>query len=207
MAQEQNEQARVSWPQRLRRAALFLLFATILLVPKFLALRRRRRLWNALRVVLAVFGAFLFADKAASVAGTFFGLFLILLALLVRPAKLEKSVDEQARELGALVALNGGRFAAPRGGMQQARLFIGRERLHVLDLDHRPLLDFPWSAVSSARAEAAAGGWRLLVVFNETAPLQGAAEFHYDGFFAEHLARIAETTLRDQLRRELPVVR
>ena len=33
------------------------------------------------------------------------------------------------------------------------------------------------------------------------------ARFRYDGFFAEHLARVAETTVRNVLRRELPVLR
>ena len=33
------------------------------------------------------------------------------------------------------------------------------------------------------------------------------ARFRYDGFFAEHLARVAETTVRNVLRRGLPVLK
>jgi hypothetical protein len=34
-----------------------------------------------------------------------------------------------------------------------------------------------------------------------------AARFRYDGVFAEHLARVAESTMRSVMRRELPVLR
>jgi hypothetical protein len=33
------------------------------------------------------------------------------------------------------------------------------------------------------------------------------AEFIYEGGFAEHLARVADATVRSRLRRELPVLR
>jgi hypothetical protein len=33
------------------------------------------------------------------------------------------------------------------------------------------------------------------------------ARFRFDGVFAEHLARVAETTIRNLLRRELPVLK
>ena len=202
MADKQSEPGETRWAGRLRRAALLVLFSLVLLIPKVLALRRRRRWWNALRLTAAVTGAFLFADKAGSPGQLLFGLWLLLLALFVRPAKQEKSVDEQARGLGALVALNGGRFARAGEPPRPVRLFLAPERVHVLDLEHQPLLEIPLGSVSSVRAEAVAGGWRLLISCEES-----PAEFHYEGFFAEHLARIAETTLRSQLHRELPVVR
>jgi hypothetical protein len=207
VAQQQTEATKQSWPQRLKRSALFALFATILLVPKFLGLRRRPLLWNALRFVVALIGAFLIADKTGSLFSLFSGFLLFVLALAVRPAKQEKSVDEQARELGALIALNGGQFCATGEKPRPVRLFVASERLQVLDLAHRPLLEIAWSAISSVRAEAMTNGWRLLVAWNESGQPPRAAEFHYGGFFAEHLARTAETTLRDQLRRELPLVR
>ena len=71
----------------------------------------------------------------------------------------------------------------------------------MLDLEHRPLLESPWTTVSSVRTEEAGGGWQLLVEFQEA-----TAAFHYDGFFAGHLAQIAETILRNHLRKELPVI-
>ncbi len=191
----------------MKPAALFVLFATILLIPKFLGLRRRPLLWNGLRFLAAVIGAFLIADKTGSLFSLATGLLLFVLALAVKPMKQEKSVDEQARELGALIALNGGQFCTTGEKPRPVRLFVASERLRVLDLAHRPLLDVAWSAISTVRAEAMANGWRLLVAWSESGQQPRAAEFHYGGFFAEHLARTAETTLRNQLRRELPVVR
>ncbi len=201
MANDSFKQTEVRWSNRLRRAALWFLFALVLLIPKTLSLRKRPGLWNLLRFGVAVIGVLLFAAPETSIGFHLFALLLILLALAVRPAQQEKSVDEQARELGALVVLNGGRFRRTDGKTLPARLFIAPERFHVLDLEHRPLLEIPWPVVSSVRAEEAGGGWQLLVEFQET-----TAAFHYDGFFSGHLAQIAETTLRNHLRKELPVI-
>lgn len=141
---------------QLKRAALFVLFALALLIPKTLGLFKR-----------------------------------------LRPGRPAKPVDEQARELGALVVLNGGWFQGAR-----ARLFVGPGRVHVLDFKHRPLAEIPLSKVSSVRLEEnQARGWRLMVEWS-----QDRAEFHYGGFFAEHLAEVAATTLRNQMRRQLPVI-
>ena len=188
--------------QRLRRAALFVLFSLVLLIPKGLALRRRPRWWNLLRFAVALIGIFLLADQGASTSQLLLGLSLLLLALFVRPARGKRSVDEQARELGALVVLNGGRFSRAGKPPRPVRLFLAPEALHVLDLEHQPLLEIPVGSISSVRAEPTVGGWRLRVSSEES-----PQEFYYDGFFAEHLARIAETTLRSQLHRELPIVR
>ncbi|MEE9235834.1 MAG: hypothetical protein V3U28_10395, partial [Candidatus Acidoferrales bacterium] len=56
MAEEKGKQP-LPWSQRLRRAALFVLFFLVLLIPKVLGLRGRRRLWMALRFLAAVVGA------------------------------------------------------------------------------------------------------------------------------------------------------
>ncbi len=201
MTKDPSKQAEGNWTHRLRRTALWFLFALVLLIPKTLSLRKRPGLWNLLRFGVAVLGVFVFAMQGGSAGFYLFGLLLILLALAVRPTRQERSVDEQARELGALVVLNGGRFLLTNGKTRQARLFIAPERFHVLDLEHRPLLEILWTAVSSVRTEEARGGWQLLVEFQETTIV-----FHYDGFFAGHLAQIAETTLRNRLRKELPVL-
>ena len=201
----QTGHPQTAWLVRLRRAVLFLLFALILLIPKGLRLRRRRGWWNALRLAVALLGAVLVAEGKGGEAGWLspaVGLILILLVLLVPPTKAAKSVDEQARDLGALVVVNAGRFRGADGKSVPARLFVALDRVHALDLKHRPLVEIPIAEVSSVRVEPRADGWQLRVEWN-----QKSAEFWYEGFFAEHLARVAENTLRSQLRRELPVFR
>lgn len=204
MAEEKHTQERVLWQVRLRRAALFLLFAAVLMIPKTLALRQRRSLWNGLRFLVAVTGALLVgAAQRPQISGwvPLLGLLLIVSALLAQPVRKTRTVDEQGRALGALVALNGGRFQTAKGKLTSVRLFVASERVHVLDPRHRRLLEIPLPAVTELRAEPAGDGWELRVGW------QGSrAVFHYEGFFAEHLARVAETTLRSQLQRELPVL-
>ena len=189
--------------ERLRRAGLFLLFGLVLLIPKALSLRRRRDLWNVLRFLAAVLGAVLLGTVKGGelgFAGPVAGLLLIILALLLRPVKEGKTVDAQARELGALIVLNGGRLREVGGEVM--RLFLAPEKLHALDLKHRARLEIPLASVRAVRAEEVRDGWRLTIEWEG-----GEAEFDFDGFFAEHLARVAETTLRSQLRRELPVLK
>lgn len=205
MPEESAGKERVCLAVRLRRAALFVLFALVLLIPKTLALRRHRGLWNTLRLAVAIVGAILLTAGKGGLSAWLslaVGLLLVLAALLARPAEASKTVDEQGRELGALVVLNGGRFWGANGKPTRVHLFVAPERLHVLDSRHRPLLEIHLDEVSSLQVEPAADGWQLRL----ERPGQSAA-FFYDGFFAEHLARVAETTLRSQLRRELPVVR
>ena len=186
--------------ERLRRVGLFVLFGLVLLIPKTLGLRRRRNLWNVLRLLAGIVGAVLSFSKTGGPVSFFSGLLLILFALLARPVKEGKTVDAQARELGALVVLNGGRLREAGGDV--VRLFLTPERLHALDLKHRARLEIPLASVRVVRAEEVRDGWRLKIEWEG-----GEAEFDFDGFFAEHLARVAETTLRSQLRRELPILR
>ncbi|MGH9777284.1 MAG: hypothetical protein ACRD5I_02630 [Candidatus Acidiferrales bacterium] len=185
---------------RLRRAALFVLFGLVLLIPKTLGLRRRKDLWNVLRLLAGIVGAVLLFDKLGGLGSALTGLLLLLFALLVRPVQEGKTVDAQARELGALVVLNGGRLR--EAGGEVVRLFLTPEKLHALDLKHRQRLELPLAFVGSVRVEEAREGWRLTIEWEGK-----ETEFDFDGFFAEHLARVAETTLRSQLRRELPVLK
>lgn len=202
MAEGSQAQLRLSVGERLRRAALFFLFSAVLLIPRTLSWRRRRGLWNGLRLAAAAAGAYFAGTAKGGWLGATVGVALLLLALLARPARGGKTVNEQARELGALVVLNGGRCRTSNGKFTAVRLFVAPGRIHALDLSHRPVLEIPLAAVSVLRVEQAAEGWRLRAEWE-----QAAAEFYYDGVFAEHLARVAETTLRSRLRRELPVLR
>jgi hypothetical protein len=204
MGRENSGKQSDSWPKRLRRTALFALFALVLLIPKALGLRRRFRVWNVMRVGVALLGTILVVAPASGASGRWIavlGLTLFLLALLVPPSKKGKSVDDQARELGALVVVNGGVFRTADGQGVPARLFVAPERVVALDRAHHPLLEIPLGNVKAVRAEESNGGWRLCVQWSDA-----SAEFSYQGIFAEHLARVAETTLRNLLHRELPVL-
>lgn len=204
-AMDMAEELKLSPGQKLRRVALFALFASVLLIPKTLALRRRRRVWNTLRAAAAITGALLVVVPMglwSSWLAAAVGLVLFVMALLLDPLDPEKSVDEHARELGALVVVNGGRFHAPSGPPVRARLFVAPKRVVALDASKRQLVEIPFGELSSVHAEEANGGWKLRVEWDHQ-----SAEFSYEGFFAEHLARVAETTLRNQAYPGLPVLK
>lgn len=205
MADKPAEQSATPWHTRLRRAVLFVLFALVLLIPRLLSLRKQRRTWNLVRAGVAVTGLVL---VLAAWDGVFLWLwavaggFLILLAACVPASKAVKTVDQQARELGALVVVHGGALRQAGRKPIRANLYVAPEHWYALDLKHRPLLEIPRSAVESICVDEEADGWTLRVRWNES-----DAEFHYGGFFGEHLARVAETTLRSQWRPHLPVLK
>ena len=207
MADQKTETGQQPRLARLRRAGLFVLFSLVLLIPQALALRRRRKLWNGLRVVSVLAGSIL---AGAAISGSLgypaliAGVVLIVLALAVSPAEKSEPVDEVARRLGALVVLNGGTCSAGGDQPVEVRLYLTPERLHVLDLRHRELLAIPVAAITSLRV---AGGEtetnRTLVVEWRA----GKAEFSYQGFFAEHLAEVARHTVESRLLSKLHVLR
>ncbi len=204
MAEKRVEKPAPTWMDRLRRAVLFVLFGLVLLIPKLVGLRRRRRAWNALRWLAGLAGLLL---AAAFVRGLVSwplaaaGALLLALALLVPPSRAVKTVDQQARELGALVVLNAGRCCQAGRAPVRANLYVAAACWYVLDLQHRPLVEIPRESVTAIRADREADGWTLRVRWDAA-----EAEFRYDGFFAEHLARVAETTLCGQWQLSLPVL-
>jgi hypothetical protein len=208
-------------PRGIRRGALWALFSMVLLIPKILALRRQARIWNAARMAALVFGLAVIL-AAYSVPGHFVrtiaiaaGALVAALALVISPEKSPRSsrspdvIDARARALGALVVVDGGRYLQPDGRLVEAHLFVGSDRLCVLDATLTTLIEIPIAQILAARAEPAArpgsnphdDKWKLRVTW-----ASAAAEFLYAGPFAEHLARVAESTIGSQLRRELPVL-
>jgi hypothetical protein len=198
---------------RLRRGALWFLFAGVLLIPKTLALRRKPRTWNALRLIVGLAAATLaaaawmwasesLARSLAMIAGSVFA----LLALLIPPEHRRPSIDARSRELGAFVVVKGGNYRVPGGGPEiEALLFIGPERLSILDTSLQLLSEITLAEVALLRAEPTEGGWRLHIT-----AANSAADFFYRGAFAEHFARVAESTVRSQLPvppNLLPIVR
>jgi hypothetical protein len=213
---------------RLRNLGLSALFALVLLVPKLLNLRRDRRSWLAFRIVLALAGASLvilplslWNSWHAGIAG----LALFLAAILLPGAKPDTSLADTAARLGALVIVNGGIYCEGQlpsvaaseereilpGCVQYSdaeprhetavQLFVCADRIWALDSRQRPRLIIPTAQMISAIASESAGDWIVRIRWAEH-----TADFHYRGIFAEHLARVAEATLRGIIQPALPVL-
>jgi hypothetical protein len=194
-----------------RKAALSVLFAAILVIPKIRQLRRKIWEWSAVRILVAALGCSLgwrYKHANGGIADLVVGVALMAFGLLVRAKPEAKSVDAQARELDALVVLNGGAFI-PAGNERPSRLvsiFVNPDRLFVVDEHEHTLEEIPLVRVrelavrpvpSQGESEAEAQTWDLAITW-ESKDMR-TARFRYDGFFAEHLARVAETTVRKDL--------
>ena len=121
---------------RLRRAVLWLIFGSILMIPKINRLRRHRRAWNFGRSFAGLAGVAMIAvgaveqHKFAMIA---LGALALLLALFLAPERPKLSVDARARELGALVVIDGGVYSSDAEAPHRAMLFIGADRLWVVN--------------------------------------------------------------------------
>lgn len=190
---------------RVRRGALWVIFALVLLIPRANRLRRRRKTWNFVRLVIGIAGAGMLAIAAtrAHSPGLIVAAVLMLLsALLAAPKSPEFSVDARARELGALIVVEGGSYIDASGALHRAKLFVGPDRLWVLGAALETLFEIPLQQVRSLSAEPGEAEWILRFDWGQT-----RTEFLYQGTFAEHLARVAEATICSRLHRELPVLR
>ena len=205
MATESPMQGLRAGAVRLRRAVLWLIFGSILMIPKINRLRRHRRAWNFGRFLAGLAGVAIIAVGAAgqhkfAVVAT--GALALLLVLLLAPERPKRSVDARARELGALVVVDGGLYNSDAEVPHRAMLFIGSDRLWVLNSALAVLSEIPLQQLREPIVEPAGADWKLRL---DCGP--SAVEFLYRGDFAEHLARVADETLRSQLHRELPVLR
>jgi len=193
-----------SFGAKLRAAAIGLLFAAVLLIPKMLHLRRNENSWMLFRVFLGIAGAALVVLPLSLWNSYLFavvGMCLFISAILMPPAKPVNFVDDKARELGALVVVNGGHYQPGNAPSAAAQLFVGEERIWALDDHLQPLVVIPVSEIIAARAQKLDGVWYLRVRWADC-----IAEFSYRGVFAEHLARTAEATLAGVIRPTLPVI-
>lgn len=193
-----------SFGKRLRHIAVGVLFALVLLIPKLLHLRRDARSWMLLRIFLGVAGAALVIlplGAWSSYVPAVVGLAMFISAILLPPAKPVTGADDKARELGALVVVNGGRFKLGDAASFAAQLFVGTEHISVRDSRLQSFLEIPVSQITSAQTKESHGRWFLCVNWGDK-----TAAFAYDGVFAEHLARVAETTLHSVMRPALPVL-
>jgi hypothetical protein len=188
---------------RLRRAVLWVIFGSILMIPKINRLRRHRRAWNLGRSFAGLAGMAMIAaggagqHKFATIA---LGALVLLLALLLTSEGPKLSVDARAKELGALIVVDGGIYKGNVQSPDRAKLFIGSDRLWVLNSALAVLSEVPLQQLRELSLEPAGVDWKLRLDCG-----QSVAEFLYQGNFAEHLARVADETLRSRLHRELPV--
>jgi hypothetical protein len=193
-----------SFGRRLRHLVIGTLFALVLLIPKILQARRNPRSWMLFRIFLAIGGVALVITPLgawSSYAPAVVGLVMFISAILLPPAKPESNIDDKARALGALVVVNGGKFKLGDASSFAAQLFVGPEQISVRDSLLQSFLEIPVSEITSAQAEESSGRWFLRIHWaNKT------AVFAYSGVFAEHLARVAETTIRSVMRPSLPVL-
>jgi hypothetical protein len=209
----------VRFGQGLKKTVLSVLFAAILVIPKIRRLRRKIWEWSAVRIVVALAGCSLgwrYKHANGGVVDLAVGIALMAFGLLVRAKPEAKSADAQARELDALVVLNGGAFI-PAGDERPSRLvsiFVNPDRLFVVDEQAHSVEEIPLVRVrelasrpvfAEAGAEGEAPTWDFEITW-ESKDMR-TARFRYDGFFAEHLARVAESTVRNALRKELPVLK
>jgi hypothetical protein len=223
MADQRNSRAVVPAGTRLwlalKKGGLSVLFTAVLIIPKIRALRRKIWEWSAVRLLVAALGCLLgwrYKHAHGGLVDLVFGVVLMVFGLLVRAKPQAKSVDAQARELDALVVLNGGAFI-PHGADRPARIvsiFVNTDRLFVVDEREHTLEEIPMVRVRELEArpvtapgepEAEAQTWDLTITWESNE--MRTARFRYDGVFAEHLARVAENTVRNLLRRELPILK
>jgi hypothetical protein len=138
---------------------------------------------------------------------------LFAFSLLVRAKPVAKSADAIAAELGALIVLNGGTFqeSSESTPIERAQIFVHPEQIMVLGPQEQRLLEIPLAKVRNLAAHPAANGtgqglepWEVEINWVADEPCK--TTFHYDGAFAEHLARVAESTLRSQWKKDLPVL-
>ena len=189
---------------RLRNLLIGAMFAAVLLIPRLLHVRRNAQSWMAFRVFLGFAGAALVILPLSlwnSWLAAIAGLGMFMAAILLPPAKTLNIPDEKARELGALVIVNGGNYQPGNAAPAHVQLFVGAERIWALDSNFQPLLVIPAAEIISANALQKKDRWILQVRWSDN-----AAEFSYQGVFAEHFARVAQSTLGSVMHSPLPIL-
>ena len=142
-----------------------------------------------------------------------FGIVLIGFGALVKARPQSKSMDDVARELDALVALNGGTLVDEdkKRQLRGITICVGADRLVAITKARQPVLEIPVGQIRGLQVHltsAAAGknqACELAITFGTDAP--HTVHFQYEGTFSEHLARIAQDTVISVWKRGLPVVK
>ena len=193
-----------SLASKFRKTVIGAGFTMVLIVPKVLNLRRTEHSWAIFLTVLGVFGAALVILPIGFYSSYFLaviGLGIFTAAILLPPAKVTSGTDDKARELGALVVVNGGRLQSGIVSACPVQLFVGFENIWALNDDLVPQLVISVPEILSARAEEVHNGWILRVRWADHSVI-----FTYSGMFADHLSRVAESTVQSVMRPSLPVL-
>jgi hypothetical protein len=195
---------------KVRKTVIGAGFAMVLLVPKILNLRRNENSWTLFRTALGIFGAALVVLPLSiwnSYLFAVIGLAIFITAILLPPALTSSRTDDKARELGALIVVNGGLLQSSHRSVIPVQLFVGSENIWALDELLHPVLVIAVSELRSARAEELPANhgrparWVLNLRWTDR-----SAIFSYSGVFAEHLAQVAERTIQSVIRPSLPVI-
>lgn len=207
---------RRTYGQLAKQAGLFMLFGTILLIPRIRRLRRRVWAWTCVRLAVAACGGWLVWRYAHAQAGAVmltWGIVFLAFSLLIGAKPAVKSMDVLTDELGALLVLNGGvfRHSPDSAPIRDSKVFVHPEQIIVLGPSERRLLEIPLGKVRNLAAHRVTNGsvegreaWEVEI--NWLADVPCTTTFHYEGVFAEHLARVSESTLRGQWKKDLPVI-
>jgi hypothetical protein len=217
-----SETGRERLSSRLKRAGLAFLFSAVLLIPRVRRLRRRTRVWTLIRVVAAIAAAWLiwqFVRGTAGIPSLLFAIGLALLSVLVKARPERKSVDDLAREINALVVLNGGSWIDPEQSkpVPETSIFVNPDRLVVFTAKLQQVTEILLSGVRQVCTRAvpspafkdgdpAAEVWEMEIRWHSNGRTH-VATFRFHSFFAEHLARVAEQTITSVWKKQLPVLR
>ena len=213
--QAEPAQTRRTLGQWVKHAGLFVLFGTLLFIPRIRRLRRRVWAWSLVRLAVAAGATWLgwrYKNAGAGPASLVLSLLLFAFSLVVRAKPEEKSADDFARELNALIVLNGGAFRPSPDSLPAApiEIFVCPTSIIVVGPNERRLLEVPFAKVRNLTVHGVADGagntqaWAMEITW--MADQLCTAIFEYDGTFAEHLARVAESTLRSQWTKDLPII-
>ncbi|HXJ95577.1 MAG TPA: hypothetical protein VMT20_22265 [Terriglobia bacterium] len=179
-------------------------------------------MWTLVRALAFVAAAWLvwrFVHETTGVPSLLCAIGLALFGLLVKARPERKSIDDVARTLNALVVLNGGSWINERDSkaVPDTSIFVVSDRLVVLTAKFLEIAEIPLAGVREVHihavsrsprtnGHAAAEAWQMEINWASANGARSAA-FRFDGFFAEHLARVAEQTVTSVWKKQLPVLK
>jgi hypothetical protein len=193
-----------STTERLRNLLIGASFAFALLLRRILEVRRYPGYWLGFRILLGVAGAALVVVPLSLLNSWLTapaGLAIFLAAILLAPAKPSTKPHDKMRELGAFIVVNGGVYQSDQARPAPVQLYVGADRISVLDSRGEPLLAIPLQQIVSATSVRQPDGWDLQIVWSDQ-----VSAFTYHGIFAERLARVAERTVRSVIPTPSPVI-